>query len=48
MGVYEEWKGRIRTTTEQEGIKWINLNRIKKLKNMNKIDIKVLRKARLI
>jgi len=43
-----EWKGDIKKTTEQEAIKWINLNKIKKLKNMNKVDVRILKKARLI
>jgi len=44
----KEWKGRIKTTTEQAGIRWVALGRIKNLKNMNKVDIKVLKKAKLI
>jgi len=44
----EEYKGKITKTMEQESLKWINLNRIKKLKNINKVDIKILKKARLI
>ena len=44
----KEWKGKIKKTTEQEAVKWINLNKIKKLKNMNKVDIIILKKAKLI
>jgi 8-oxo-dGTP diphosphatase len=43
-----EYKGKIKKTTEQESLKWINLNKIKKLKNMNKVDIRIINKAGLI
>ena len=44
----KEYKGKIKKTTEQEAVKWIDLNKIKKLKNINKVDIKILKKAKLI
>ncbi|MEE9524975.1 MAG: NUDIX hydrolase [Candidatus Woesearchaeota archaeon] len=44
----KKWEGRIKKTKEQEGIKWIALSRIKNLKNMNKVSIKALKKAKLI
>lgn len=43
-----EWKDHIKITTEQEAIKWINLNNIKKLKSIRKTDIKIIKKAKLI
>ncbi len=44
----KEWDGKIRKTTEQEAIKWINLNKIKKMKEIRKIDTAILKKAKLI
>jgi len=46
--ICKEWKGLIKRTTEQESLKWVNLNNIKKLKNINKVDLKILKKARLV
>ncbi|MBW2982498.1 NUDIX hydrolase [Candidatus Woesearchaeota archaeon] len=43
-----EYKGKIKKTAEQEALKWINLNKIKKLKNINKVDVKILKKAKLV
>ena len=35
-------------TTEQAAVKWINLKQIKTLKNTRKVDIQILRKAKVI
>ena len=43
-----EWEGDIKKTTEQAGIKWIDLNKIKKMKGLRKTDIRILKKARLV
>ena len=46
--ICKEWKGKIKKTAEQEAVKWIDLNKIKLMKNINKVDIKILKKAKLI
>jgi len=42
------WKDHIKGTTEEEKVKWIELKKIKRLKNMNPVDIKILKTAKLI
>jgi len=44
----KEYKGKIKKTTEQAGIKWIDLNKVKTLKNINKVDLRIIKKAKLI
>jgi mutator protein MutT len=44
----EEWKGEIKKTREQEAVKWVDLKKVKNLKNTRKLDIRILKKAKLI
>lgn len=54
-GLYEhnaflclEWEGAIAYTSEEERVKWFNLKDIKELEKLNPVDIKILKKAKLI
>ncbi len=44
----KEWEGDIKKTKEQEAVKWIDLNKIKKLKKIRETDIKILKKAKVL
>lgn len=43
-----EWQGKIEETTEQSGVKWFEIEEIKNLKKLNPVDIKILKKAKVI
>ena len=40
-----EWHDHIEKTTEQEKIKWVSINKYKKLKPIRKVDVQILKKA---
>jgi ADP-ribose pyrophosphatase YjhB (NUDIX family) len=43
-----EWHDHITHTTEQEKVKWVDLNQYKKLKPARKIDKQILKKAKIL